>query len=454
MNYKNVLKNSAVSLIFIIFTGCYNTQIYPIVPNLISQEIKITDKTPVTINVSNPYKHELEYKYTADRGYIVLDNSSKPQYYAPFTGGPDTIRTSVYDKTDKVNLPVTTQQVFVQGESVSYVELPSESKKLADKENGLIRVASVRGSLNKKDIGWGRTPVISPDGRYVAYVEYKEDGSSQIIVKDPIGNITSTINKDKSINKDPAWSPIGTDGNLYLVFSSNRESSNKDNVNENSGKFHLWRIHVNGTDLRQITKESCNDIQPSWSPDGSKIAFVSNLDEDVEKDYNNLFILDIKTGSRTQITKENMSGYGISNPSWSHDAQKIIYSRYYQKRLITMTANFKKIWMYEITKNKDFGQIVTREFDETILETYPSFSPDGRDITFVRQISEKNALVSLNMIDTTHSGASINLPIDPKQEGDINNITEASWARQRSYGYSYNNPSLNNPFTPGTGTYK
>lgn len=464
MNLKKVITSSSLILMLgamsVILTACPNQSNTFASLQIASTDVKVTDKVAVRTMVNNPFGHQLEYRYTADRGEVIANNglAATALYYAPFTGGPDTIRVSVFDRTDNINLPVISQQVFVQGESMAYVELPNTGSVVDQAENGLIKVASVRGAINRKEIGWGRNPVISPDGRFIAYVTYPGDGSSQIIVKDPVGNETNITN-NKSFNIDPSWSPIGKDGNLYLVFSSDRISSNSGSLangtmSGHGERYHLWRVHANGYDLRQITNTAGNDFQPAWSPDGSKIVFSSDFDNNKSNTFRNIWVLDVNTGKQTQYTYETMPNKGAFNPAWSGDSQKIVYSRKYQRRQLQNLEDFQKIWMIDFTRNSQgFGQIVTREFDQNIVETSPSWSPDNRSITFVRHKGAENAVVSLDFVSRTGitSGA-LQYGMEPTPEGDLNNVMEATWARQRSFGYSYNNPGLNNPFVPGTGS--
>ncbi len=42
------------------------------------------------------------------------------------------------------------------------------------------------------------------------------------------------------------------------------------------GRFHIWTVNRDGSHLTQITWGNCSDIQPSWSPDGTKLTFASN----------------------------------------------------------------------------------------------------------------------------------------------------------------------------------
>jgi Tol biopolymer transport system component len=466
LNLKTSTKKFLTAGIFSIallgtLNGCYKPsgadQIAAV--NLSKSEIKITEKIPLRVLVSNPWGHQMEYRYTADRGQVIANNGTNATalYYAPFTGGPDTIRVSIFDRTDNINLPVITNQTFIQGESMAYVGLPNTATPLNEADNGLIQVTSVRGSIQKKDIGWGRSPTISPDGRYIAYVTYPGDGSSQIIVKDPVGN-ESNITNNKSFNIDPSWSPIGTDGNLYLVFSSDRISSNSGNTSLGSSitghgeRYHLWRTHVNGYDLKQITNTAGNDFQPNWSPDGKSIVFSSDLDNNKSNTFRNIWVLDVQSGKQIQYTHETATNKGAYNPTWSPDAQKIVYSRKYQFRQLQTLADMQKIWMINFGLNSEgFGQIVTQAFDEAIVETFPSWAPDGRSISYVRARGTENAVVSVELSTISNIKGTF---AQPTQEGDINNVTEANWARQRSYGYGYGtNPGLNNPFNPTNPTY-
>ena len=414
-------------------------------------DISIASKARIRTLVSNPCDHQLEYRYVADRGQVVANNglAATALYYAPFTGGPDTIRVSIYDRTENINLAPIEYKVFVQGEGLAYVDLPNTATPLNDADNGLMKITNITGGTSKKEIGWGRNPVISPDGRYVAYVSYPGDGSSQIVIKDSVGNETNLTNH-KSFNIDPSWSPIGQDGNLYLVFASDRISSNSgnlvNNVQTHGERYHLWRMNVNGYDLRQITNTAGNDFQPNWSPDGKRIVFSSDLDNNKSNTFRNLWVLDILTGKQTQFTHETMPNKGAYNPIWSPDAQKLIYTRKYQYRQLTKLADFQKIWLINQSLNSEgFGQIVTKAFDESINESFPSWSPDGRRITYVRNRGTENAVMSVDI-----TGISLNRGYfgEPVQEGDISNVTEAQWARQKSYGYGYSNPGINNPFTP------
>ena len=446
-----------VSAFFLGLQGCpngYNNQNNFGDLRLTKQEISVADKSDFSMLVSNTWDHQYEYRYVADRGQVIANGGIGPTgtYYAPFTGGPDKIQVSVYDRNDNKTILSISKDIFVIGESMSYVDLPNTGTQLNDYENGLIKVASVNGLPKKREIAWGRTPSISPDGRYVSYVSFQGDGTSQIFVKDSVGNEINLTNS-RAFNLDPSWSPIGTDKNQYLVFTSDRISSNSGVVTDggHGQNYHLWRMNVNGYDLKQITNTAGNDFQPDWSPDGKSIVFSSSLDNNKSNPFRNLWVLDLQSGRQAQLTHETIANKGTFSPRWSNDAKQILYSRKYQYRQINKLAEMQKIWLINSNvATEGFGQIATRNNDENIFESYPSWSPDGKKIAYVQNRGAENAVYSVDY-SNIRAGSIGGSYSTPTQEGDISNITEASWGRQRSYGGYYGGGSSggSNPFNPG-----
>jgi len=408
-------------------------------------DISIAQKSNVVVMVNNPYKHELEYRYAADRGQVVQDETYpfKALYYAPFTGGTDVIRVTIFDKTSNSNLPEGSKQIVIGGEGITYVQLPNGATSLSDTENGTINIATPRTAGDTKQMGFGRTPTISPDGRYLAYTTFPGDGTSQIVVKDPLGNEINLTNH-KSFNNDPEWSPIGKDGQLYLVFSSDRMSSASGNsLAEHGDKYHLWRTNYLGSDIKQLTSTAGNDFQPSWSPDGKSIAFSSDFDQNKSNNFRNIWILDIQSGNQNEMTHESIANMGGYNPSFSPDGTKLVYSRKYKYREYQALQDMQKIWMIELNKNVEgFGKIATKQYDATIDEDFPSFSPGGYEITYVRAKGRETEVVS---IPTSAISQIRGSSTDPSTVGSLSNVIESQWARQKVYN-SYTSPT-GSPFT-------
>ncbi|NKB33284.1 MAG: hypothetical protein GKR91_09310 [Pseudomonadales bacterium] len=109
---------------------------------------------------------------------------------------------------------------------------------------------------------------------------------------------------DVSNDYSPAWSR----DNNWIVFTSER-----------SGGAELYRMHPDGSALEQLTDHSAHDDQAAFSPDGSKLVFVTSRYDGTT----DLAILDIASGNTSQLT----SGEGGDfRPAWSPDGEWIAFS--------------------------------------------------------------------------------------------------------------------------------
>ena len=93
-------------------------------------------------------------------------------------------------------------------------------------------------------------------------------------------------------------------------------------VREDSGNFDLWKQDINGSNLTRLTKNTFADLEPTLSPDGKRLAFISNRDANGEILQTSIYILEIATGKITRIT--DGSGVTDGGPAWL-DANHIIF---------------------------------------------------------------------------------------------------------------------------------
>ena len=107
-----------------------------------------------------------------------------------------------------------------------------------------------------------------------------------------------------SSDKQPSWGSNGT-----LAFSSDRNSS---------GGFNIYLVTLDPWNVERLTNTTSDDVSPAISPDGSKIAFVSQRDGDSE-----IYVLTIADNTLTKLTDNSASD---ADPEWSTDGDKIAFA--------------------------------------------------------------------------------------------------------------------------------
>ena len=131
----------------------------------------------------------------------------------------------------------------------------------------------------------------------------KRDGNSEIYVMDANGESQKRLTNHSFLDSEPVWSPDGT----RIAFVSNRRWFN----------LHIYIMDSDGRNLTRIT-DGVRDRNPAWSPDGRKIAFTAYPEElNLE-----IYVMDADGENQTRLTHKFG---GDRHPSWSPDGQRIAF---------------------------------------------------------------------------------------------------------------------------------
>lgn len=135
----------------------------------------------------------------------------------------------------------------------------------------------------------------------------------------------------------------------------------------------LYRVPVTGGDAESLTSGIAWDFQPVFSPDGSRIAFISD-----RGGAENVWTMNADGGDLVQVTDEKAQL--LHNPVWTPDGEFIAARKgYVSARSIPAGS----IWMYHRSGGSGL-ELVERlhgaQSQKNIAE--PAFSPDGRHLYF------------------------------------------------------------------------
>lgn len=148
-------------------------------------------------------------------------------------------------------------------------------------------------------------------------------------------------------DRQPSWSPDGR----RIAFISNRE-----------GKWQIYSMDAHGMDVKRITKTPTRDAFPAWSPDGKRIAYCALR-------FGTWSICVVEVGEEHSPAILTNNPAREESPTWSPDGQKIAYHS-------DREGNYD-IWVCEANGAKQ-----TRLTSGHSTDLRPAWSPDGKKIAF------------------------------------------------------------------------
>jgi Tol biopolymer transport system component len=131
------------------------------------------------------------------------------------------------------------------------------------------------------------------------------NGEQEIYVMEADGTNRLRLTNNRFLDNEPVWSPDGQ----RIAFVSERDR-NRD----------IFVMNADGTDMIQLTNNISDNYSPTWSPDGTKIAFVS--DRDGGWDKSEIYVMNTDGSDQVRLTNNDARDL---QPVWSPDGRKIAF---------------------------------------------------------------------------------------------------------------------------------
>lgn len=180
--------------------------------------------------------------------------------------------------------------------------------------------------------------------------------------------------------KNPTPNPAQFNTNLTLVNSSPTPSVTPQGggagevcfVSDRTGIPQIYLLNVISSVLKQITNEQDGACQPDFSPDGSKIVYISpcRVKQDIYKG-SSLYIIDLATNSRIVLP---VSLGGDFEPAWSPDQNHIAFT--------SLRDGQMDIYMIDLRNNQITRLTNARNVSGGTAARQPNWNPFGSQITY------------------------------------------------------------------------
>ena len=302
-------------------------------------------------------------------------------------------------------------QISPDGKWVAYVVGTTDAKE--DKSNSHIWMVGIDGT-NDRQITFSQdsesSPRWSPDGKYLSFTSSRPGKArgNQVWLLDRNGGEAMQLTEMKGRLQGHEWSPDSKRLALVvgdpdpeadpgpspapgasatprvpkpIVIDRYRYKQDGQGYLLSGRHSYIYLFDIDTKKLERLTKSKWDESSPAWSPDGTRIAFMSNHSEDPDRDpAAQLFVVDAKPGSTEKQLTPATTRAGRSRPEWSPDGKWIAflegderkYGAYSMDRLsLVATDGSSAPVRFKATEDLDRGV------------SSPRFSADGKSMRFL-----------------------------------------------------------------------
>ena len=211
-------------------------------------------------------------------------------------------------------------------------------------------------------------PEPSPVGRRIVYQSWTPGGEPQIFVLGGHGNVRQ-LTRMPGGAADPTWSP---DGSQIAFAAAMGPTFTRD----------IFLMDADGSHVRRLTGTAGQDDQPDWSPDGIHITFQARSTKALAYGLPRaqVWVATVRDGELTLLIDDG-SYWAGGDPAWSPDGRWIAYTAL-PGSSINNRMPYAPLW---IIRSDGTGRRTVHPWKKHwgLCEFGASWSPDGRSIAFI-----------------------------------------------------------------------
>ena len=246
------------------------------------------------------------------------------------------------------------------------------------------------------------SPAWSSDGKYLSFLSGRgeKDGADALWILDRSGGDARQVTHFKGDVTEFEWSP---DGSKVLLSVEDDPPPGADDEDDEEGhtappvvidrfyfkedetgyldsrRTHLYLLDVSSGAVQALTSGRFSELYPSWSPDGSQLAFMSKRAADPDRDNMfGLYVMPARPGGAARLVTSFIGDSGdsgwMTGASWSPSGRelafiagtslKLIYYAQYRLNVVPVTGGTPRV--------------VSQALDRNVLQ--PQWAEDGRSI--------------------------------------------------------------------------
>jgi len=214
------------------------------------------------------------------------------------------------------------------------------------------------------------TAAWSPDGNQIAFDSGRDNEmmnyvNHDIYIMDVNGSNVQQLTDDGADEEGPRWSPNGK-----LIAYDRKQYISDQSFIENA-TWDIYIMNADGSQQVQLTNDPANELEPAWSPNSERIAFVS----DRNGENADIYVMNADGSDITQLTNDSGNEFG---PAWSPDGAQIVFNSDHNGNVQLFIMSLDGSNLIQLTT-------------DTSNSAYATWSPDGKSIIFESDRDTGNA---------------------------------------------------------------